>query len=142
MKPRRKSVKQFSAAIYDETQIKVRKRATGGWDMTIYEPLASQVRQHCRRRKISARQFVIDLFSRDASEAKAAKVKKVKSKIQELPPDYEYAWREYGVTPAQLAAAEKRALREIAADRKAGKLIEFTGTLPRSIARRKSRRKK
>lgn len=55
---------------------------------------------------------------------------KPKNKILELPPDYEYAMQEYGMTPKQLAAAEKRALREIAADRKAGRLVEFTGSLP------------
>lgn len=79
LKPRRKSVEKFSAAICDETQIEFRKLATGGWDVMIYEPLASRVRQLCKRRKISARQFVIDLISRAAAEAKAVKVKKPKA---------------------------------------------------------------
>jgi len=58
-----------------------------------------------------------------------AKATKGKIKIQELTP--EYVLQEYGVTPAQLAASEKRVRREIAADRKAGKLIEFKGKLPK-----------
>jgi len=58
--------------------------------------------------------------------------------IQDMKPDYKYVWQEYGVTPKQVAAAAKRALREIAADRKAGKLVEFTGTLPRENPRPKT----
>ena len=40
------------------------------------------------------------------------------------------ALEEYGVTLAEAEAAENRALREIERDRKAGRLIEFTGKLP------------
>lgn len=54
---------------------------------------------------------------------------KPKKTIQ--PPDYQYAWDEYGVTPKQVDAAAKRVLHEIAADRKAGRLVKFTGKLKR-----------
>jgi len=37
---------------------------------------------------------------------------------------------EYGATLADAEAAEDRALREIQADRKAGKVVRFTGKLP------------
>jgi addiction module RelB/DinJ family antitoxin len=37
---------------------------------------------------------------------------------------------EYGATLADADAAEDRALREIQADRKAGKVVRFTGKLP------------
>ena len=56
---------------------------------------------------------------------------KPKLKIQELPPDYEYVWKQYGATPKKVEGSVRRALREIAADRKAGRLIEFTGKLPK-----------
>lgn len=36
---------------------------------------------------------------------------------------------EYGVTPAQADAAEAAALKEIGRDRKAGRLVQFTGSL-------------
>jgi addiction module RelB/DinJ family antitoxin len=36
---------------------------------------------------------------------------------------------EYGVTLAQATAAEDEAIKELAADRKAGKLVAFTGKL-------------
>jgi hypothetical protein len=61
---------------------------------------------------------------------------KPKIKINELTP--EYVAREYGVTSKQLAAAEKRIKQEIAAERKAGKLEKFTGTLTLQRSRRKS----
>jgi hypothetical protein len=66
---------------------------------------------------------------------------KPKIKIQELPPDYEYVRREYGATPKQATAAVKRALREIAADRKAGKLVTFTGSLTSENPRPKTAKK-
>ena len=44
------------------------------------------------------------------------------------PSDYP-ALDEYGVTLAQAAAAEDEALKEIAAERKAGKLVVFSGKL-------------
>ena len=40
------------------------------------------------------------------------------------------ALEEYGATLADAAAAEARALKEIQADRKAGKVVRFTGRLP------------
>ena len=40
------------------------------------------------------------------------------------------ALEEYGVTLAEADAAEERALREIARDRRAGKVVQFTGKLP------------
>jgi len=52
-------LKKKAQAIYDEKQIEFRKRAKGGWDILIYEPLASRVREFCHRWKISAREFVL-----------------------------------------------------------------------------------
>ena len=40
------------------------------------------------------------------------------------------ALEEYGVTPAEAEAAERKARRELDADEKAGKLVEFKGRLP------------
>jgi len=40
------------------------------------------------------------------------------------------ALEEYGVTLAEAEAAEARARRELDADEKAGKLVEFKGKLP------------
>ncbi len=39
----------------------------------------------------------------------------------------DYALQEYGVTPDEMAAAEKRILREIKAARKRGEVTRFTG---------------
>lgn len=66
---------------------------------------------------------------------------KPKKKIQRVPPDYQYAWEEYGATPKQVDAATKRALRELAADRKAGRLVEFTGKLALAKPRLNSAKK-
>ena len=52
---------------------------------------------------------------------------KPKIKIYEWTP--EYVRREYGVTRKELAAFKRRMAQETAAERKAGKLKEFTGTL-------------
>jgi antitoxin (DNA-binding transcriptional repressor) of toxin-antitoxin stability system len=41
----------------------------------------------------------------------------------------DYAIREYGVTDAELAAFEKRIHQKIERDRKAGKLLEYTGDI-------------
>lgn len=57
---------------------------------------------------------------------------KPKKTNQRVPPGYQYAREEYGAAPEQVDAAASRALREIAADRKAGKLVKFTGKLKRS----------
>jgi hypothetical protein len=40
------------------------------------------------------------------------------------------ALEEYGATLEEVDAAESRALKEIRAERKAGKVIEFSGKLP------------
>lgn len=40
------------------------------------------------------------------------------------------ALEEYGATPEEADAAENRALKELKADRKAGKVVEFTGKFP------------
>ena len=41
----------------------------------------------------------------------------------------DYAWREYGVTPAEMERFEKRMERRISAERKRGKIKRFTGKL-------------
>ena len=46
----------------------------------------------------------------------------------------DYAAREYGATPAELAAFETRTHEKIAKDRKAGKLRAFTGDLEALVA--------
>ena len=46
----------------------------------------------------------------------------------------DYAWREYGVTPAELGRFEKRMDRKIAAERKRGKIKRFTGNLEKDLA--------
>jgi len=68
------------------------------------------------------------------SPARSSPTRTPKIEIIELTP--EYVAREYGVTPKQLAAAKKRIARDIAAERRAGRLTEFTGTL--TPPRRKS----
>jgi hypothetical protein len=40
----------------------------------------------------------------------------------------DYALQEYGLTPAEMAAAEKRIARELARERKRGELTRFTGS--------------
>jgi hypothetical protein len=53
-------------------------------------------------------------------------------KLQTLPfrPSEFPALEEYGATLADSEAAEARMRKELEADRKAGKVIEFTGKLP------------
>ena len=46
----------------------------------------------------------------------------------------DYAWREYGVTPAALRRFEKRMEREIGRERKRGKLKRFSGNLEKDLA--------
>ena len=46
----------------------------------------------------------------------------------------DYAWREYGVTPAEMGKFEKRMEREIAGERKRGKLKRFSGNLEKDLA--------
>jgi antitoxin (DNA-binding transcriptional repressor) of toxin-antitoxin stability system len=46
----------------------------------------------------------------------------------------EYALREYGTTPADLMRFEKRAERQIAAERRGGKIKRFTGDLEKDLA--------
>jgi antitoxin (DNA-binding transcriptional repressor) of toxin-antitoxin stability system len=46
----------------------------------------------------------------------------------------DYAWREYGVTPAELERFEKRMERKISADRKRGKIKRFSGNLEKDLA--------
>lgn len=53
-------------------------------------------------------------------------------KLRALPfrPSEFPALEEYGVTVSEAEAAEKKAIREIQAERKAGRLLEFKGKLP------------
>jgi antitoxin (DNA-binding transcriptional repressor) of toxin-antitoxin stability system len=46
----------------------------------------------------------------------------------------DYAWREYGVTPAEMKRFEERAERALAAERKRGKVRRFSGNLERDLA--------
>ena len=46
----------------------------------------------------------------------------------------DYAWREYRVTPAEMGRFEKRMEREIAGERKRGKLKRFSGNLEKDLA--------
>ena len=46
----------------------------------------------------------------------------------------DYAWREYGITPAELRRFEKRVEREIARERKRGTLKRFSGNLEKDLA--------
>lgn len=46
----------------------------------------------------------------------------------------DYAWREYGVTPAELGRFEKRMERKISAERKRGKVKRFSGNLEKDLA--------
>lgn len=56
--------KKPAREINPENQIEFHKRNTGGWDVTIHEPLASRVKQHCKARKIPVQQFVLESLSR------------------------------------------------------------------------------
>ncbi len=57
--------------------------------------------------------------------AQMVKLRAVPFRPSEFP-----ALEEYGVTLDQASSAERKALREIRADRKAGKLFRFAGKLP------------
>ena len=46
----------------------------------------------------------------------------------------DYAWREYGATPAELARFEKRIEKQISGERKRGKIKRFSGNLERDLA--------
>ena len=46
----------------------------------------------------------------------------------------DYAWREYGVTPAELERFEKRMERELARERKRGTIRRFSGNLEKDLA--------
>jgi antitoxin (DNA-binding transcriptional repressor) of toxin-antitoxin stability system len=46
----------------------------------------------------------------------------------------DYAWREYGVTPAELERFEKRMERKISAERRRGKIKRFPGNLEKDLA--------
>ena len=46
----------------------------------------------------------------------------------------DYAWREYGATPAELKRFEKRMEPKLAAERKQGKIKRFSGNLEKDLA--------
>jgi hypothetical protein len=46
----------------------------------------------------------------------------------------DYAWREHGVTPAEMKRFEERVEREIASERKRGKVKRFSGNLEKDLA--------
>ena len=46
----------------------------------------------------------------------------------------DYAWREYGATPAELAVFERRMDKQIVAERKRGKSKRFSGDLEKDLA--------
>ena len=46
----------------------------------------------------------------------------------------DYAWREYGATPAELKRFEKRMAQKIAVERKQGKIKRFSGDLEKDLA--------
>jgi antitoxin (DNA-binding transcriptional repressor) of toxin-antitoxin stability system len=46
----------------------------------------------------------------------------------------DYAWREYGVTPAEMKQFAERTERAIAGERKRGKLKRFSGNLEKDLA--------
>jgi antitoxin (DNA-binding transcriptional repressor) of toxin-antitoxin stability system len=45
----------------------------------------------------------------------------------------DYAWREYGVTPAEMKRFEERVERDLAAERKRGPLKRFSGNLEKDL---------
>jgi predicted RNase H-like HicB family nuclease len=45
----------------------------------------------------------------------------------------DYAWREYGATPAELARFEKRVERQISKERKRGRIKRFSGNLEKDL---------
>jgi len=46
----------------------------------------------------------------------------------------DYAWREYGATPAEMKRFEERVERELATERKGGKVKRFSGNLEKDLA--------
>jgi antitoxin (DNA-binding transcriptional repressor) of toxin-antitoxin stability system len=46
----------------------------------------------------------------------------------------DYAWREYGATPAELARFEKRMERTLSGERKRGRIKRFSGNLEKDLA--------
>jgi antitoxin (DNA-binding transcriptional repressor) of toxin-antitoxin stability system len=46
----------------------------------------------------------------------------------------DYAWREYGATPAELARFEKQMEQKLSADRKRGNIKRFSGNLDKDLA--------
>ncbi len=46
----------------------------------------------------------------------------------------DYAWREYGATPAELGRFEKQMERKISMERKSGKIRRFSGDLEKDLA--------
>ena len=46
----------------------------------------------------------------------------------------DYAWREYGATPSELARFEKRMEQQISVERKRGKIKRFSGNLEKDLA--------
>jgi antitoxin (DNA-binding transcriptional repressor) of toxin-antitoxin stability system len=46
----------------------------------------------------------------------------------------DYAWREYGATPAELKRFEKRMERQVKAEQKQGKIKRFSGDLEKDLA--------
>ena len=46
----------------------------------------------------------------------------------------DYAWREYGVTPAEMKRLAERVEREMASERKRGKMKRFSGNLEKDLA--------
>jgi antitoxin (DNA-binding transcriptional repressor) of toxin-antitoxin stability system len=46
----------------------------------------------------------------------------------------DYAWREYGVTPAEMKRFEERVEGEIASERKRGKVKRFSGNLEKDLS--------
>lgn len=46
----------------------------------------------------------------------------------------DYAWREYGVTPAEMQRFEKRMERAIKQERKGGRVKRFSGNLEKDLA--------
>lgn len=46
----------------------------------------------------------------------------------------DYAWREYGVTPAEMQRFEKRMERTIKQERKGGRVKRFSGNLEKDLA--------
>jgi antitoxin (DNA-binding transcriptional repressor) of toxin-antitoxin stability system len=45
----------------------------------------------------------------------------------------DYAWREYGTTPAELAKFEKRMEKQLSGEKKRGKIKRFSGNLEKDL---------